>query len=287
MRKHPVIGERICRPLAASLRVRPHRPQHHHERWDGFGYPDRLRGPEIPIGARIVGLVDAFDAMTDDRPYRAGLPPDEAVEEIRTRTPSSPRASSISSRAMNRVRDRRPAADWQPGGAEVSGSSWFHHALGIALYVAYLAVLLIAVREYRRAAPSFSARRHRGLRQRDVRLRDDRHVLLPAIQSLTAAIGSCALATPVFTLYSFANSGLARRGPSKLFVGLVVRVLLMVRHALLAGGRWDSTRCCTGAPAWPRVCRGGRTGSAAGKFAREARRRTVNRRAFASWSRPS
>jgi putative two-component system response regulator len=83
MRQHPIIGERICRPLAASRDFAPI-VRHHHERWDGFGYPDRLRGLDIPIGARIVGLVDAFDAMTHDRPYRAGFALDQALEEIRT-----------------------------------------------------------------------------------------------------------------------------------------------------------------------------------------------------------
>src|SRR6266542_3519636 len=62
MRQHPEIGERICRPLRASQRFAPI-VRHHHERWDGRGYPDGLRGEKIPLGARIVGLVDAFDAM--------------------------------------------------------------------------------------------------------------------------------------------------------------------------------------------------------------------------------
>jgi putative two-component system response regulator len=44
---------------------------HHHERWDGKGYPDGIKGPKIPVGARIVAVVDAYDAMTTDRPYRA------------------------------------------------------------------------------------------------------------------------------------------------------------------------------------------------------------------------
>jgi putative two-component system response regulator len=82
MREHPLLGERICRPLARSERfisiVR-----HHHERWDGLGYPDRIAGEGIPTGARIVGLVDAFDAMVHDRPYRAARSTEEALAEIR------------------------------------------------------------------------------------------------------------------------------------------------------------------------------------------------------------
>jgi two-component system, cell cycle response regulator len=54
-----------------------------HERYDGTGYPDGLRGEEIPLGARIVGLCDAYDAMVSDRPYSAALSHDEAVAELK------------------------------------------------------------------------------------------------------------------------------------------------------------------------------------------------------------
>jgi putative two-component system response regulator len=83
MRRHPIIGEQICRPLASSREFAPI-VRHHHERWDGLGYPDRLRGDEIPIGARIVGLVDAFDAMTHDRPYRDARSPMDAIAALGT-----------------------------------------------------------------------------------------------------------------------------------------------------------------------------------------------------------
>jgi putative two-component system response regulator len=82
MREHPVIGERICEPLAMAAEFAPI-IRGHHERWDGQGYPDRLRGEQIPFGARIVGLVDAYDAMIHDRPYRAARSVDAALEEIR------------------------------------------------------------------------------------------------------------------------------------------------------------------------------------------------------------
>ena len=81
MRRHPIIGEQICRPLASSREFAPI-VRHHHERWDGFGYPDRLKGREIPIGARIVGLVDAFDAIIHERPYRQGKTKEEAMAEL-------------------------------------------------------------------------------------------------------------------------------------------------------------------------------------------------------------
>ena len=82
MRRHPEIGEGICRSFPSSRRFAPV-VRHHHERWDGFGYPDRLRGEAIPIGARIVGLVDAFDAMVHDRPYRRALSIEAALAEVR------------------------------------------------------------------------------------------------------------------------------------------------------------------------------------------------------------
>jgi putative two-component system response regulator len=81
MRQHPLIGEQICRPLMASRDFAPI-VRHHHERWDGLGYPDGLRGVEIPFGARVVGLVDSFDAMVHDRPYRGGMPVEQAIAEM-------------------------------------------------------------------------------------------------------------------------------------------------------------------------------------------------------------
>lgn len=56
--------------------------RHHHERWDGSGYPDGISGPDIPLAARIIAIADAFDAMTTDRPYRKALPYAAALEEI-------------------------------------------------------------------------------------------------------------------------------------------------------------------------------------------------------------
>jgi putative two-component system response regulator len=82
LRRHPEIGERICQPLGLSPSFAPI-VRHHHERWDGSGYPDQLRGISIPVGARIVALADAYDAMTHDRPYRSAFPPAVAVGELR------------------------------------------------------------------------------------------------------------------------------------------------------------------------------------------------------------
>jgi putative two-component system response regulator len=81
MQRHPTIGADILEPLRLGRLISPI-VRSHHERWDGRGYPDRLRGEEIPLGARIVSVVDAFDAMTHDRPYRTGMSLDQAREEL-------------------------------------------------------------------------------------------------------------------------------------------------------------------------------------------------------------
>ncbi len=81
MRQHPQIGERIV----LSLKVDDEAVaviRHHHERWDGEGYPDGLRGHEIPQLARIFSVADSFDAMTTDRPYRLAMPTERAADEI-------------------------------------------------------------------------------------------------------------------------------------------------------------------------------------------------------------
>jgi len=82
MRTHAAEGARICEPLRSTEHYVPI-IRHHHERWDGAGYPDRLAGDSIPVGARIVAVADAWDAMVTDRPYRQGLPAEEAVRRLR------------------------------------------------------------------------------------------------------------------------------------------------------------------------------------------------------------
>jgi putative two-component system response regulator len=81
MQRHPLIGAEILQPLRIGRLVSPI-VRAHHERWDGAGYPDGLSGEAIPMGARIVGIVDAHDAMTHDRPYRGRLSDGEAIEEL-------------------------------------------------------------------------------------------------------------------------------------------------------------------------------------------------------------
>ncbi len=78
MKLHASIGADILSSISFPYPVVPI-VRHHHENWDGTGYPDGLRGTEIPLGARILAVVDCFDALTSDRPYRTKLPDAEAV----------------------------------------------------------------------------------------------------------------------------------------------------------------------------------------------------------------
>lgn len=79
IRRHPVIGEEICKPLHSLKQILPG-IKHHHERWDGKGYPDKLKGEEIPIIARIINVADSFDAIISERPYRGGYNANEAIQ---------------------------------------------------------------------------------------------------------------------------------------------------------------------------------------------------------------
>ena len=78
MREHPVIGEKICAPLKSLRAILPV-IRHHHEKMDGSGYPDGLRGEAIPLNARILQVADIYDALTTDRSYREALPHNEAL----------------------------------------------------------------------------------------------------------------------------------------------------------------------------------------------------------------
>jgi len=79
MQQHPGVGEQICLPLKSFGHVLPI-IRHHHERADGTGYPDGLKGPQIPVTAKILQIVDVFDALSTVRPYKAALSADEALK---------------------------------------------------------------------------------------------------------------------------------------------------------------------------------------------------------------
>ena len=82
IKEHTVIGAKLCGDLRSFVPVRPI-VRHHHERLDGSGYPDGLRGDDIPLLAQIVGVVDAFDAITTARPYRPARSREQAFAELR------------------------------------------------------------------------------------------------------------------------------------------------------------------------------------------------------------
>jgi HD-GYP domain-containing protein (c-di-GMP phosphodiesterase class II) len=81
MRTHVTRGSEIIQMIPGLAWALPV-VRGHHERWDGRGYPDRLAGEDIPLVARVVAVADAFDAMTSDRPYRAGMPAAKAFAEL-------------------------------------------------------------------------------------------------------------------------------------------------------------------------------------------------------------
>ena len=82
IRMHPVAGARLIGGIVDLLPALPY-VLHHHERWDGAGYPDGMAAGKIPVGARLLGVADAFDAMTSHRPYRRALTVERALAEVR------------------------------------------------------------------------------------------------------------------------------------------------------------------------------------------------------------
>jgi putative two-component system response regulator len=82
VKSHTILGDELCANLRSLQAVRPI-VRWHHERLDGSGYPDGLRGDLIPLSAQIVGIVDVFEAVTNERPYQRKRTSDEAVELLR------------------------------------------------------------------------------------------------------------------------------------------------------------------------------------------------------------
>ncbi|OLP17798.1 two-component system response regulator [Leptolyngbya sp. 'hensonii'] len=85
MKQHVLIGERICQPLRTMRGVLPI-IRHHHERWNGSGYPDGLQGEEIPYLAQVFQVIDIYDALTHERPYKAAFTPQEALRILSEET---------------------------------------------------------------------------------------------------------------------------------------------------------------------------------------------------------
>ena len=82
IKEHPVVGERICAPLKSFRFVLPI-IRHHHEKFDGTGYPDGLRGEAIPVAARVLQIVDVYDALTTDRPYKRAYSITDALQTMK------------------------------------------------------------------------------------------------------------------------------------------------------------------------------------------------------------
>jgi HD-GYP domain-containing protein (c-di-GMP phosphodiesterase class II) len=82
VKEHPAAGEELLRDAFVGVPEVLQAVRSHHERWDGGGYPDGLKGEEIPLSARIMAVCDAYDAMTSSRPYRPALSPARALETL-------------------------------------------------------------------------------------------------------------------------------------------------------------------------------------------------------------
>ncbi|MDD5348476.1 MAG: HD domain-containing protein, partial [Candidatus Omnitrophica bacterium] len=82
IKEHPMKGVGILLPIP-ELKTAVLGVKYHHERYDGSGYPEGLKGEQIPVIAAIIAVADAYDAMTSDRPYRKGLSREQAIDEIK------------------------------------------------------------------------------------------------------------------------------------------------------------------------------------------------------------
>jgi putative two-component system response regulator len=106
MKQHTIIGDRLCGELRSLRRVRPI-VRHHHERLDGSGYPDGLKGDAIPLFAQIMGIVDVFDALTTVRPYKPALAAARAYEELQIEVSHGWRRADLVERFVRLGREDR------------------------------------------------------------------------------------------------------------------------------------------------------------------------------------
>lgn len=115
MRDHPVIGDRIIKPVSFLGQIRS-AVRNHHEWWDGTGYPDRLKGDEIPLAARIINAADTWDACTSTRPYQRALPEAEAIAVIQklTGTQLDPAVAAALEKVVARRREKAAIHDSSP-----------------------------------------------------------------------------------------------------------------------------------------------------------------------------
>jgi putative two-component system response regulator len=107
MERHTVIGEKLCRPVKSMAAVLP-LIRHHHEHYDGTGYPDGLEGCSIPLVVRVLQVVDAYDALRSQRPYREAMPADDAVDVLRAETERGKWDPAVMEVAVPIMRRRMP-----------------------------------------------------------------------------------------------------------------------------------------------------------------------------------
>jgi putative two-component system response regulator len=121
IKQHCYSGGQICKRVGFLMDAYPI-VYHHHERWDGKGYPDGIKGETIPLGARIVAVVDAFDAMTTDRPYRDALPHEAAMAILRDGAGKQwdPNVMNVLMDAL--AHSEIAAEDEHPGGLTIPGN---------------------------------------------------------------------------------------------------------------------------------------------------------------------
>ncbi len=110
MKSHVLLGEQICRPLRTMKDVLP-LIRHHHERWDGGGYPDGLKGEEIPLVARIFQVIDIYDALTSERPYKRAFTVQESIDILREEVAKGWRDPQLVDSFFEFLRSRVPQLD--------------------------------------------------------------------------------------------------------------------------------------------------------------------------------
>lgn len=108
MKQHPVIGEQICAPMKSLRSVLPI-IRHHHEHWDGSGYPDGLRGEDIPLLARALQVVDVYDALTTSRPYKPALSHEETATTMQAEAAAGLRDVRLVNEFLSMVSPARAA----------------------------------------------------------------------------------------------------------------------------------------------------------------------------------
>lgn len=119
MRTHPLRGEEICRHLRSLGPVLPI-IRHHHERWDGSGYPDGMSGEQIPLLARVLQVVDVYEALTSQRPYKAAYPPVKALQILRSEVERGWRDPEITDLFIKIHAEIEAGVARDPAGAETS-----------------------------------------------------------------------------------------------------------------------------------------------------------------------